>query len=524
MNTIHSASVLRASEGVVFFIFGATGDLARRKLFPALYSMYREGKLAENFAVIGLARRSRSNEQFRHDLHASIQEFCRYKADGDDNWGTFADHFHYMSLDINHVDSFVQLRGLADKLDEQFQIGGNRLFYLALAPELFGSVSYNLKSGGLLQAEGWKRLVIEKPFGYDLASAEKLNEQIREVFREEEVYRIDHYLGKEMVQNIEVVRFANAFFEPLWNNKYIANIQITLSETVGVEERGGYYDHSGALRDMGQNHMLQMVTMMAMEPPSRLHPEDIRDEKVKVLRSLRAYTTDEDVQGNVVRGQYAAGMHKGKPLPAYRAEEAVPPDSNTETYFAARVYVDNFRWAGVPFYVRTGKRLPAKTTEVVVEFKNMPDNIYFSQKTSLEPNLLVFRVNPNEGIYLKMNAKRPGSQWGIIPIAMDFTQSAEAGINTPEAYERLLYDAARGDSTYFTRWDEVALAWKFVDRIEQAWKNGRGELYLYPAGSWGPTPATELLERDGFRWWPVNGQREGEVVWVSSAVEGKEPH
>ncbi len=500
------------SGGAVYFIFGATGDLARRKLFPALYSMYREGKLAENFAVIGLARRSRTNEQFRQDLYNSIEEFARYKADNESHWNQFASHFHYMSLNTNDVDGFVQLRTLADQLDEEFKVGGNRLFYLALAPELFGNVSFNLKSGGLLESEGWHRLVIEKPFGYDLTSAEQLNQQIREVFREKEVYRIDHYLGKEMVQNIEVLRFSNAFFEPLWNNKYIANIQITLSETVGVEERGGYYDHSGALRDMGQNHMLQMVTMMAMEPPSRLHPEDIRDEKVKVLRSLRTYSSDEEVQANVIRGQYSSGSHKGKPLPAYRSEEGVPDDSSTETYFAAKVFVDNFRWAGVPFYIRTGKRLPVKTTEVVIEFKNMPDNIYFAKKTPLEPNLLVFRVNPNEGIYLKMNAKRPGSQWGIVPIAMDFCQSSEVGINTPEAYERLLYDASRGDSTYFTRWDEVALAWKFVDRIEQAWKAESNELHLYPAGSWGPKGSHELLQRDGFRWWPVNGQHEGEIV------------
>ncbi|WP_245954971.1 glucose-6-phosphate dehydrogenase [Paenibacillus flagellatus] len=510
----------RGADRTLFFIFGATGDLARRKLFPAFYSLYREGKLSERFAVIGLARRPRTNEQFREDVSVSIREFARYKAEEDEQWEKFASHFHYMSLDINKPEAFGQLKELADRLDDSYDIGGNRLFYLALAPELFGSVSFNLRDGGLLDSPGWHRLVIEKPFGYDLPSAEKLNEQIRQVFQEDEVYRIDHYLGKEMVQNIEVVRFANAFFEPLWNNKHIANIQITLSETVGVEERGGYYDHAGALRDMGQNHMLQMITMMAMEPPSRMEPEDIRDEKVKVLRSLRVFRDAEEVRDNVVRGQYAAGEHKGKPLPAYRSEEGVPADSVTETYFAARVFVDNFRWAGVPFYIRTGKRLPVKTTEVVVEFKNMPENVYFSRKTKLEPNLLVFRVNPTEGIYLKMNAKRPGSEWGIVPIAMDFCQSCEVGINTPEAYERLLYDAARGDSTYFTRWDEVALAWKFVDRIEQAWREQHVDLHPYPAGSWGPEAAQALLARDGFKWWPVNGQHEGEVVWATP-VAGK---
>lgn len=502
-------------SGAVFYIFGATGDLAKRKLFPAFYSLYREGKLGDNFAVVGLARRPRTNEQFRDDVKHSIQEFARYKSTDDAEWARFSERFEYMSLDINNVAGFHELNVLSARLDEKFQTGGNRLFYLALAPELFGNVSYNLSEGGLLQTKGWHRLVIEKPFGYDLPSAERLNGQLRQVFEEKDIYRIDHYLGKEMVQNIEFVRFANMFFEPLWNNKYIANIQITLSETVGVEERGGYYDHSGALRDMGQNHMLQMLMMMAMEPPSRLHPEDIRDEKVKVLRSLRLFEDGNDVRRNVVRGQYSTGASKGKALTAYREEESVNPQSTTETYFAARVHVDNFRWAGVPFYIRTGKRLPVKTTEVVVEFKNIPDNVYLAKKHDMEPNLLVFRVNPMEGIYLKMNAKQPGSEGVIVPVAMDFCQSCQIGINTPEAYERLLHDAARGDSTYFTRWDEVALAWSYVDRIAAAWNERTDDLKQYPAGSWGPEEAAKLLTDDGFKWWPINGQHEGEVDWAT---------
>lgn len=501
--------------GAVFFIFGATGDLAKRKLYPAFYSMYREGKLPERFAVVGLARRPKTREEFRADLAQSIAEFARYKADPQDAaWQSFVEHFEYLSLDINDVQGFRQLKELSEGLESRFDIKGNRLFYLALAPELFGNVAQNLRKGGLLESEGWRRLVIEKPFGYDLESAEQLNKQICEVFKEEEIYRIDHYLGKEMVQNIEVVRFANAFFEPLWNNKYIANVQITLAETVGVEERGGYYDHSGAIRDMGQNHMLQMVTMMAMEPPSRLLPEDIRDEKVKVLRSLRVHKNADEVRANVVRGQYIEGVRQGKALRAYRSEDAVNPDSNTETYFGARVYVDNFRWAGVPFFIRTGKRLPVKTTEVVVEFKNMPENVYLAKRTKLQPNLLVFRVNPMEGIYIKINAKQPGSDSMIIPVAMDFCQSCQVGLNTPEAYERLLYDAARGDSTYFTRWDEVSLAWQFVDSILEAWKDDPQDLQLYPAGTWGPEAMDQLLAQDGFHWWPINGQEESGVLWV----------
>ena len=505
------------TPGAVFFIFGATGDLARRKLFPAIYSLYREGKLAEDFAVIGVARRPRTQEEFREDVYRSIQEFGRYCTEQNDHWNSFAQHFEYKSLDINNDDGFRELRLQTEALEEKFSIPGNRLFYLALAPELSGSVSFNLKKGGMLDGKGWNRLVIEKPFGYDLESAGKLNEEIRQVFKEEEIYRIDHYLGKEMVQNIEVIRFANAFFEPLWNNKHIANVQITLGETVGVEERGGYYDHAGALRDMGQNHMLQMLTMIAMEPPSRLLPEDIRDEKVKVLRSLRPFASSEDVKENVVRGQYTKGAAAGKELRAYREEDKVHPESNTETYFAARVFVDNFRWAGVPFYIRTGKRMPVKTTEVVVEFKRMPGNVYLGQKHSLEPNLLVIRVNPMEGLYVKINAKKPGSESEIEPVAMDFCQSCLVGINSPEAYERLLHDAARGDSTYFTRWDEVASAWSFVDSIAHAWNENQSDLEMYPAGSWGPERADELLERDGFHWWPVNGQEEDNVIWLKSS-------
>ncbi|MBB3114713.1 glucose-6-phosphate 1-dehydrogenase [Paenibacillus phyllosphaerae] len=505
-----------AAAGAVYYLFGATGDLARRKLFPALFSLYKEGKLAEDFAVVGLARRPRTNEQFREDVHESIKEFCRYKVD-DALWSKFAEHFVYMPLDINNVEGFRELKGLTEQLDAKFGIPGNRLFYLALAPDLFGPVSFNLRDGGLLETQGWSRLVIEKPFGYDLESARKLNKQLNQVFQEEQIYRIDHYLGKEMVQNIQVLRFSNAFFEPLWNNKHIANVQITLAETVGVEERGGYYDKSGALRDMVQNHLLQMLSMIAMEPPSRLHPEDIRDEKVKALRSLRPFATDEEVARNVVRGQYTAGALKGKDLTGYREEDSVNPESKTETYVGARVFVDNFRWAGVPFYIRTGKRLPVKTTEVVIEFKNVPDNVLFANRHDLSPNLLVIRVNPMEGIYIKINAKKPGVDNVIQPVSMEFCQSCQIGINTPEAYERLIYDAARGESTYFTRWDEVAQAWAFVDRMAQAWREDNSELHTYAAGSWGPARMDEMLEEDGFFWWPVNGQEEDNVIWISGS-------
>ncbi|MCL6458768.1 MAG: glucose-6-phosphate dehydrogenase [Gorillibacterium sp.] len=505
------------SEGTVFVLFGATGDLASRKLYPAIYSLFREGKLSDKFAVVGVARRPKTCEQFREDIFRSIQDFARYKTSVDDpEWIRFAEHFEYLSLDTNDGPGYSRLNDVTTSLESKFEIKGNRLFYLALAPNLFGSVAHNLEVGGLLKSEGWHRLVIEKPFGFDLPSATKLNEEIRQVFDEEEIYRIDHYLGKEMVQNINVIRFSNAIFEPLWNNRHIANIQITLSETVGVEDRGGYYDHSGALRDMGQNHMLQMVAVVAMEAPSRVDPEDIRDEKVKVLKSLRGLHTNAEVKADVVRGQYAEGVMNGEPKRAYRQEENVDADSQTETYFAAKLSVDNFRWAGVPFYVRTGKRLPAKTTEVVVEFKKIPDHVYLAKNQAVLPNLLVFRISPLEGIYIKINAMQPGSEGTIIPIAMDFCQSCQIGINTPEAYERLLFDAARGDSTHFTRWDEVALAWQFVDSIASGWANNSNELHSYPSGTWGPQEATDLLARDGFHWWPVSGQEESGVTWVEA--------
>ncbi|MEO3946801.1 glucose-6-phosphate dehydrogenase [Gorillibacterium sp. CAU 1737] len=506
------------SDGAVFLLFGATGDLASRKLFPAIYSLYREGKLSDKFAVVGVARRPKTEREFRQDVFQSIREFARYKAEETDpDWIRFAEHFEYLSLDTTDTAGYSRLNELTQELEKKFDIAGNRLFYLALAPNLFGSVARNLQAGGLLDSPGYHRLIIEKPFGFDLPSATELNEEIRHVFHEEEIFRIDHYLGKEMVQNINVIRFANAMFEPMWNNKHIANIQITLSETVGVEDRGGYYDHSGALRDMGQNHMLQMVTMIAMEPPGRLLPEDIRDEKVKVLRALRGFGRNEEVAERVVRGQYGEGAMKGAVKKAYRTEDKVNPESTTETYFAAKLFVDNFRWAGVPFYVRTGKRLPAKTTEVVVEFKKIPDNVYLAKNQELKPNLLVFRVSPLEGIYLKINAMQPGSEGTVIPIAMDFCQSCQVGINTPEAYERLIYDAARGDSTHFTRWDEVALAWQFVDSIAAAWSQGQGELQPYAAGSWGPDAASKLLAEDGFHWWPVSGQEESDVIWVAAS-------
>lgn len=483
-------------------LFGATGDLARRKLLPALYSLYMDKLMPPSFAVIGVARSHQDDSQFRAELRKSITAFSRHELCDGPDWETFCSKFHYCAADANQPSDFETLGRRVAELEQTHGLPGNRIFYLAMAPQFFGPVTLNLKHGNLSAAPGWKRLIIEKPFGHDYASAALLNNQLRQVFEEEEIYRIDHYLGKEMVQNIEVLRFANSIFEPVWNNRAIANVQITSSETVGVEDRASYYERSGALRDMVQNHMLQMVMMIAMEPPSRLNMEAIRDEKVKVLRSLRPHSPMEVAQ-HVVRGQYEAGTVKEKPVASYRDEPGVAKDSNTETFLAARLFVDNFRWAGVPFYIRTGKHMAAKSTEIVIQFRDMPKHLYFNHDGKLGPNLLVIRVNPQEGMYIQLNAKRPGNDETVIPVAMEFSQEPD---DSPEAYERLLFDAMHGDSTFFTRWDEVALAWKFVDPIAVAFESGMVPLYPYKAGSWGPHACGALVQNDGFEWWPVTGQ------------------
>lgn len=492
----------QATHPFVFVLFGATGDLAKRKLFPALYGLFVDGKIGD-FAVVGVSRSALSHEDFRHRLRDSIEKYSRITIDDEEQWEQFARSFDYVALNVDDSESYGPLREVVESREGMLtsaSIVPDRLFYLAMAPDFFGTVSTNLKAAGLTATTGHKRLIIEKPFGHDLDSAKDLNEQIQQSFTEDEIYRIDHYLGKEMVQNIEVIRFANSLFEPLWNNKYIENIQITAAETVGVEERASYYEKAGALRDMVQNHVLQMVMMVGMEPPSRLKNEAIRDEKVKVLRSLRRLHP-EDVSQHVIRAQYEA----------YREEHGVHPESETETFVAARLYVDNFRWAGVPFYIRTGKRMKQKITEIVIQFKDMPKDLYFDKNGNLGPNLLIIRIQPGEGMFLLLNAKKPGvTEEVVVPIAMEFCN--QDGSGHPEAYERLLLDAIEGDSTFFTRWDEVSLAWKFVDPIREAWDQQKEPLYGYSAGSWGPTEADELLAQDGAHWWPVFGESAREVV------------
>lgn len=480
----------------LIMIFGATGDLAKRKLYPSLYHLYKKGKLAEKFAVIGTARRPWTHEQFRENIKDSILTFVGTNDHIDD----FASHFYYQPHDVTDSDSYIQLKKLTNELDSKYDLQGNRIFYLAMAPEFFGTIADHLKSDGLTDTTGFKRLVIEKPFGHDLESAESLNAQIRQSFAEEEIYRIDHYLGKAMVQNIEVIRFANAFFEPLWNNRYISNIQITSSEKLGVEERARYYENSGALRDMVQNHMLQMVALLAMEPPIRLTTDEIRSEKVRVFRALRPIDGDE-VDKYFVRGQYGPGAIDNHSVDGYRDELNVAPESTTETFVAGKLMIDNFRWAGVPFYIRTGKRMTTKSTKIVVQFKDIPMNLY-NKNEQLNPNLLVIHIQPEEGITLHLNAKKSGQNMQTNPVTLNFSNEGENGINTPEAYEKLLYDCLQGDATNFTHWDEVALSWRFVDKISEVWENHfPSQFPNYASGSMGPDEADKLLQKDNFFWW-----------------------
>jgi glucose-6-phosphate 1-dehydrogenase len=481
----------------LIMIFGATGDLAKRKLFPSLYRLFDKGRLSDQFAVIGVARRSLSNEEFQN----SVKESVVSALGKDEKIDEFVSHFYYHSHDVTDSSSYQTLKTVANDLDEHYNLQGNRIFYLAMAPEFFGTIALHLKSDGLTDVKGYKRLVIEKPFGHDLPSAKKLNEEIRTAFSEEEIYRIDHYLGKEMVRNIEVIRFANAIFEPLWNNRYISNIQITSSETLGVEERARYYEKSGALRDMVQNHMLQMVSLLAMEPPISLKTEDVRSEKVRVFRSIRNIE-GEEVNNYFVRGQYGEGIVDNEKLPAYRDEPMVDKESNTETFVAAKIMIDNFRWAGVPFYIRTGKRMATKTTKIVVQFKDIPMNLYYQRE--LNPNLLVIHIQPEEGITLHLNAKKAGVHLDAYEEKLSFANTGVNAMNTPEGYEKLLYDCMRGDATNFTHWDEVAYSWNFVDKVSEVWTQTKANYPNYESGSMGPKAADELLKKDGFSWWHVD--------------------
>lgn len=489
-----------APEPCTLVIFGATGDLTHRKLIPALYNLAAEGALPPAITIIGFARREKTTEEFRAELEMSTRKFSRTPLSAD-LWKSFASSIIYHQSSFDNPEGYNNLARVMDETDRQRGTCGNRLYYLAVAPDQFPVILNNLQTSGLsIAAEGsWSRVIVEKPFGTDLQSARALNTLVSDVFPERDTYRIDHYLGKETAQNIMVMRFANSIFESLWNSNHISHVQITAVEPLGVEGRAGYYDKSGAMRDMVQNHLMQLLTLTAMEPPINLSADAIRDEKVKVLRALRPLR-GEDVFGHVVRAQYKAGLINGQPVPAYRDAEGVPPKSMTETYVALQLNIDNWRWAGVPFFIRTAKRMPKGGSEIAITFKSVPRVLFNQNEEPLEENVLVIRIQPDEGVSLRMSAKRPGSSLRIEPVKMDFHYGTSFGKATPEAYERLLLDAMSGDATLFARRDEVEEAWAFVDGIEEAWQTRSDDLAFHAAGSWGPPEATELAARHGVIW------------------------
>ena len=482
----------------LFIIFGGTGDLAKRKLYPSLFRLFRKGNINQHFAVIGTARSNWSDEHFREVVADSIQSLNPTKEDLD----KFVSHFYYQTHNVDNTEEYHLLGQLANQLDQKYELNGNRLFYLAMAPRFFGTISKHIKSQNIMTKNGFNRLIIEKPFGTDYQTALELNNEISASFDEEQIFRIDHYLGKEMIQNISAVRFGNNIFESLWNYKYIDNVQVTLAESVGVEERGGYYDQSGALKDMLQNHILQVVALLAMEPPTVFSDEAIRTEKINALKSIRIYN-EEEVKENFVRGQYGPGELSNQTFAGYTNEPGVDPNSQTETFLAGKFLIDNFRWAGVPFYVRTGKRMTEKGTRINIVFKSTPINVFREGndlESKLPENILTIYIQPTEGFSLTLNGKEVGDGFNIDPVKLDYRHSQENLFNSPEAYEKLILDCLKGDATNFTHWDEVASSWKIVDTIRETWDKGNVNFPNYPAGSMGPQCSFDLLEKEGKQW------------------------
>lgn len=496
-------SRLKRPQPFTLVIFGASGDLTRRKLAPAMFNLAAGDHLPE-FRIIGFARRERTDEQFREDVHKAIRQFSRSGTVDARQWKTFAPSLSYLAGDFTDASRYKDLK---EHLEEAAQALGsaNRLFYLATPPSLYPDIVHCIGEHGLNVTEpgSWTRIVVEKPFGKDLETALALNHEIHSVLSEDQVYRIDHYLGKETVQNILVLRFANGIFEPLWNRNFIDHVEITMAESIGVEGRGGYYEEAGALRDMVQNHMMQLISLISMEPPIAFEAGEVRNEKVKVLRAIRPYTA-ESVKTMVVRGQYGPGRVEGEPVVGYRNEPGVSPDSNTETFVALKLLIDNWRWAGVPFYIRTGKRLPRRVTEIAVRFKQAPYLLFRDTEVEQpEKNLLVLQIQPEEGIFLQFGAKVPGPKIRIQAVNMDFSYGASFQEGNADAYERLLLDCMLGDATLFTRHDEVETAWSIVTSILEGWSQldpSEEGVGMYGAGTWGPREAHELMERDGRHW------------------------
>ena len=492
----------RPGDPCVMVIFGAGGDLTRRKLIPALYNLATDNLLSREFAVVGLAREPMNTEQFRDKFRQDIKQFAT-GALSDDLTEWFARRMYYLSGDFGDPDSYVRLREVLQEADKNHGTRGNYLYYLATAPVFFAQIPQQLKAATLVSEEDrrWRRVVVEKPFGRDLESACALNAQLLQVLHENQIYRIDHYLGKETVQNILAFRFANGIFEPIWNRRYIDHVQITVGETVGVENRGGYYDQSGTLRDMVPNHIFQLISLTTMEPPISFKANAVRDEQAKILHAIQPLTSEE-VLSRAVRGQYGEGNHQDQVMPAYRAEPSVAPDSATETFVAMKLHIDNWRWVDVPFYLRTGKRLPRRHTEVAIQFRRAPFVLFRDTGVErLAPNVLVLNIQPEEGISLGFGAKMPGPVMQLGTVDMSFAYSDYFGGTANTGYERLLHDCMIGDATLFQRADMVEAGWSVVSPILDLWK----ALYPrdfpnYAAGTWGPKEADEMLARDGRKW------------------------
>jgi glucose-6-phosphate 1-dehydrogenase len=493
----------KAVDPCSIVIFGASGDLTSRKLIPAFYHLFKEKQMPADFRIIGFARREKADSGWRDELRQALDQFSRTKPVDEKVWKEFSQHIFYCVGDITDAKAYARLEKQLCSFGNE-PLRRNILFYLATLPSQFGEVVEQVERAGLLVKDGqkgWQRIVVEKPFGHDLESAHQLNRELTRFAREEQVFRIDHYLGKETVQNILMFRFSNSIFERLWNRDSIDHVQITVSEKLGVGQRGGYYEETGALRDMVQNHMLQVTSLIAMEPPVSLDAEPIRDEKVKLLKSIRPLTA-ENAAKQVVRGQYFAGTVDGELRPGYRQEPKVKPDSNVETYVALKLFIDNWRWSGVPFYLRTGKNQPLSASEVRIQFRPTPHVLFAAQcGQQLDSNALTLRLQPNEGISLRFNGKVPGTSLEVRPVRMHFSYDAEFGAYTPEAYERLLLEAMAGDATLFIRRDEVETAWQIVDAIRKAWEGKPlSNREFYAAGTWGPVAADDLLAQNGHVW------------------------
>ena len=493
----------RVPDPATFVLFGATGDLAHRKVVPALYHLWRTHLLPHDFMIVALGRRDYTDETFRDEIRKGLANYSRLLPIDLSVCDELCQRIVYHRCDFADPAGYASLAEMLDRIDEERGTRGNRLFYLATQPSAFAEIVAQLGRAGLDHERhegGWRRVVIEKPFGRDLDSAVRLNREVGKVFRERQVYRIDHYLGKETVRNLLVFRFANGIFEPIWNRRHIDHVQITVAESIGIESRGAFYEETGASRDFLQNHLLQLLSLVAMEPPATFDADALRDEKVKVLRAIPELSHDQ-VGRDVVRGQYGPGWVTAKPVMGYRNEPDVDPQSETETFIAARLTIDDWRWSDVPFYLRMGKRLPKRATEIAIQFKEVPHRLFKDSATDPEANLLAMRIQPDEGIMLRFGAKVPGLGIDVRNVTMDFTYGSAFQTDSPDAYETLILDALLGDASLFTRADEVEEAWSIVDPILDTWANAPApDFPNYDAGTWGPEAADDLLSREGRRW------------------------